>query len=91
MLFLDLYHKYHPGHYENLHLHSTPYAPQHGYQGPHPDRSYSFSYHAGDHARQESADSVGNVRGSFWYINKDGSHAGYQPTGSTLVHHKAQG
>ncbi|KAG8235752.1 hypothetical protein J437_LFUL015373 [Ladona fulva] len=36
------------------------------------DKSYSFSYDAGDHSRQESADSSGNVRGQFSFLAKDG-------------------
>ncbi|XP_071455456.1 uncharacterized protein Cpr73D isoform X2 [Hetaerina americana] len=36
------------------------------------DGSYSFSYNAGDHAREESADAAGNVRGRFSFVAKDG-------------------
>ncbi|XP_073992901.1 uncharacterized protein [Rhodnius prolixus] len=35
------------------------------------DGSYSFSYDAGDHTRQESSDSAGNVVGSFTFVAKD--------------------
>ncbi|XP_014253820.1 uncharacterized protein LOC106669074 [Cimex lectularius] len=35
------------------------------------DGSYSFSYNAGDHSRQETADSAGNVVGSFSFVPKD--------------------
>ncbi|KAK9503062.1 hypothetical protein O3M35_011712 [Rhynocoris fuscipes] len=36
-----------------------------------PDGSYAFSYTAGDHTRQESADAKGNVVGSFSFVAKD--------------------
>ncbi|PSN44422.1 hypothetical protein C0J52_16458 [Blattella germanica] len=39
--------------------------------GPSGDGSYSFSYNAGDHSREESADSQGNVRGRFSFTAKD--------------------
>lgn len=75
------------------------YAPNHHHEdhyisGPHPDGSYKFSYTAGNHAREESADSTGNVRGSFWYINKNGKQdlsyiagksTGFQPIGGNLA------
>jgi len=35
------------------------------------DGSYSFSYNAGDHAREESSDAQGNVRGKFSFTAKD--------------------
>ncbi|KAJ9601230.1 hypothetical protein L9F63_000610 [Diploptera punctata] len=43
--------------------------------GIHPDGSYSFSYQAGDHIREESADAKNNVRGSFSYSSKDDGQA----------------
>jgi hypothetical protein len=39
-----------------------------GLQG---DGSYSFSYNAGDHSRQESGDSQNNVRGTYSFVAKD--------------------
>lgn len=63
-------------------------------EGPNADGSYHFSYSTDDQARQENADSSGNVRGSYWYINKDGKYdlsyiagvsTGFQPTGGNLA------
>lgn len=39
------------------------------------DGSYSFSYNAGDHSRQESGDAQNNVRGSFSFVAKDDGQA----------------
>lgn len=39
------------------------------------DGSYSFSYNAGDHSRQESGDAQNNVRGSYSFIAKDDGQA----------------
>lgn len=41
-------------------------------EGPSGDASYSFSYNTGDHSREESSDSQGNVKGRFSYVAKDG-------------------
>lgn len=35
------------------------------------DGSYSFSYNAGDHSRQESGDAQNNVRGAYSFVAKD--------------------
>lgn len=35
------------------------------------DGSYSFSYNAGDHSRQESGDAQNNVRGTYSFVAKD--------------------
>ncbi|XP_023725671.1 uncharacterized protein LOC111874410 isoform X2 [Cryptotermes secundus] len=39
------------------------------------DGSYSFSYNAGDHSRQESGDAQNNVRGSYSFVAKDDGQA----------------
>jgi hypothetical protein len=39
--------------------------------GPQGDGSFSFSYDAGDHRRQESGDAQNNVRGSYSFVAKD--------------------
>nr|CAD7575645.1 unnamed protein product [Timema californicum] len=51
-----------------------------------PDGSYSFSYNADDHSRQESADSENNVRGSFSFKAKDDGierHVNYKAGAAT--------
>jgi hypothetical protein len=35
------------------------------------DGSYSFSFNAGDHAREESSDHQGNIRGKYSFTSKD--------------------
>jgi hypothetical protein len=39
------------------------------------DGSYSFSYNAGDHSREESSDDRGNIRGKYSFIAKEDGKA----------------
>lgn len=52
----------------------TPYSSEAGISstGIQSDGSYSFSYNAGEHSRQESGDAQNNVRGTYSFRAKDG-------------------